>query len=288
MTSGDRPSPASRLVRGNGLPALTRGSLAVGSERAVGAPWVAMPTMDAAHDFALDVTRVRNAADLADLLGEACARMGCSWFALSHHIDFLAAPDKGIRIHNYPEEWAHRFDEQRLGPSDPMHRASQRSMAGFLWHERTRYDPPRSGDEAILAEAERHGIGDGLTVPAHLPGDAFGSVSFAWRPGEIASRDALQFARMIGGPAFEAARLIVNPGLARAGPRLTDRQRDCVIWAAMGNPVWRVARILGLSPDTVREHLRNARQRYDANGGITLTVRALYDGDISFADITRR
>src|SRR3546814_4718977 len=67
--------------------------------------------------------------------------------------------------------------------SDPVHRASQRSRAGFLWHDMRRYDAPRPGDETILAEAERHGIGDGLTVPAHIPGDAHGSVSFAWRPG---------------------------------------------------------------------------------------------------------
>lgn len=247
-----------------------------------------MPTIDAAHAFALDVTRVKDKAGLADLLREACADMGCSWFALSHHIDFLAAPERGVRVHNYPEDWARWFDQRRLGVTDPVHRASQRSMAGFLWHDMARYDAVRPTDSEILDEARRHGIGDGLTVPAHLPGDAHGSVSFAWKPGVAANPNALQYARMIGGPAFEAARLIANPDLARTGPRLTDRQRDCLIWAAMGNPIWKVGRILDLSPDTVREHLRNARLRYDANGGITLTVRALYDGDISFADIAKR
>ncbi|MGL3821880.1 autoinducer binding domain-containing protein [Sphingopyxis sp. R3-92] len=246
-----------------------------------------MPTMDAAHAFALDLTRVKDEAGLADLLEEACARMGCSWFALSHHVDFLAAPDKGVRVHNYPPDWARWFDEQRLGVSDPVHRASQRSMAGFLWHDMKNVDPPRAGDDVILEEANRHGIGDGLTVPAHIPGEAFGSVSFAAAPDRTPSPLALEFARSIGGPAFEAARRLGNPGLSRLGPRLTDRQRDCLIHAARGNPIWRIGRILDLSPDTVREHLRNARQRYDANGGIVLTVRALYDGDISFADIAK-
>ena len=164
-----------------------------------------MPTIDAAHAFELEFARAKTRAELADLLREACAFMGCAWFALSHHLDFLAAPDKGVRVHNYPEEWAYWFDQNRLGPSDPVHRASQRSRAGFLWHDMRRYDAPRPGDETILAEAERHGIGDGLTVPAHIPGDAHGSVSFAWRPGCAAEPDALQFARMIGGAAFEAA-----------------------------------------------------------------------------------
>lgn len=244
--------------------------------------------MDAAHAFALDVARVKDKAGLAGLLQEACTRMGCSWFALSHHLDFLAAPDRGVRIHNYPEEWAHWFDERRLGATDPVHRASQRSMAGFLWRNMKPLSGDRPDDEMVLAEARRHGIGDGLTVPAHLPGDAHGSVSFAWEPGIAANADGLQFARMIGGLAFEAARLIANPDLARIGPRLTDRQRECLIWAAKGYPIWKIGRVLDLSPDTVREHLRNARQRYEANGGITLTVRALYDGDISFEDIAKR
>lgn len=244
-----------------------------------------MPTIDAAHAFAFEVTRVRDKAGLAELLRDASARMGCSWFALSHHIDFLAAPDRGVRVHNYPEDWAQWFDERRLGVTDPVHRESQRSMAGFLWRDMKR---ERAEDEMILAEAQRHGIGDGLTVPAHLPGEAFGSVSFAWKPGHVAHADALPFARMIGGAAFETARLIANPELAHIGPRLTDRQRECLIWSAKGNSVPQVGRILGLSRDTVNEHLRNARLRYGANGGIMLTVRALYGGDLSFEDIAKR
>jgi len=151
-----------------------------------------MPTMDAAHAFALDVSHVKDRAALADLLSEACRAMGCSWFALSHHVDFLAAPDRGIRIHNYPEEWAHWFDERKLGVTDPVHRASQRSSAGFLWHDMKPLAGERREDEMILGEALRHGIGDGLTVPAHIPGDAHGSVSFAWKPGIAANADPRQ------------------------------------------------------------------------------------------------
>src|SRR3546814_1244416 len=132
----------------------------------------------------------------------------------------------------------------RFRSSDPVHRASQRSRAGFLWHDMRRYDAPRPGDETILAEAERHGIGDGLTVPAHIPGDAHGSVSFAWRPGCAAEPDALQFARMIGGAAFEAADSIANPDRVNIGPRLTNRPRQCLIRAAQGNPIWRIGRHL--------------------------------------------
>jgi len=244
-----------------------------------------MPTMDAADAFALDVMQVKDAAGLSDLLAELCNRLGCRWFALSHHVDFLAAPGRGVRIHNYPEEWARWFDERRLGLSDPIHRASQNSLAGFLWHDFARHTSRRPDDALILAEALRHGIGAGVTVPAHLPGEAHGSLSFGWLPGEEPRAGALAFARMIGGPAFEAARLIARPELAMIGPRLTDRQRECLIWAACGKSAWETATIMGLRYNTVKEHLRNARARYDVTGATPLTIRALFAGDICFGDL---
>ncbi len=228
---------------------------------------------------------VRDASALADILTEACARLGCAWFALSHHIDFLAAPGKGVRLHNYPEDWARWFDERRLGISDPVHRASHRRAAGFLWHDMEKFSAPRAGDEDILARARRHDIWDGLTIPAHLPGEAHGSVSFGWRRGGEVSAEALMFAQTIGGFAFEAARQLAGPVSEAARPRLTERQVECVLWVARGKSDAAIAQILALSPETVSEHLRNARARYDALSRTSLAIRALFDGVISFGDV---
>ncbi|WP_083733869.1 LuxR family transcriptional regulator [Sphingopyxis sp. KK2] len=247
-----------------------------------------MPTLDAAQRIAVQLTKVATIADIDDALREVCRTIGCSFFALSHHVDFLAAPKRGIRIHNYPEEWALWFDERRLGLSDPVHRASQRRLSGFLWHDRSAFTPERPQDADILAQARSHGIGDGLTVPTHLPGEAHGSVSFAWGIGEPAPPEALYFAQMIGSHAFEAARLLANPEIMPRRPRLTDRQRECLIWSASGKSDWSISQILGLSRDTVKEHLRNARAKYDATDRTTLTTRALFGGDISFGDLAGR
>lgn len=116
--------------------------------------------LDAASELAIDVMTVRTEAGLLDLMGAAAARLGCDYFALSHHVDFLLSPRQGIRVHNYPDSWARRFDEQRLGPSDPIHRASQRTSAAFLWQEAPRWTPVRAGDDLVLGEARRHGIRD--------------------------------------------------------------------------------------------------------------------------------
>jgi len=243
-----------------------------------------MLPFDAAHALAIDVMTVKNEGALADLLHEVCACLGCDFFALSHHVDFLAHPQRGVRIHNYPEEWARWFDEQGLGLTDPIHRASQRTSAPFLWNHAPLWAPPRPEDERVRAEARRHGLADGLTMPAHLPGDAHGSVSFAWREGGPDLGD-LPLAGMIGPFAFEAARQIAGPVPEANRPRLTDRQRDCILWIARGKSDWVTSKLLNLSQDTVAEHVKNARARYDAPTRMALLIRALWDGTITFGEI---
>ncbi len=253
----------------------------------IGSVAILMATLNEAQQLAAKIMQVDKRGALADVLQEACEYMGSRYFALSHHVDFLVAPDMGVRLHNYPAEWAHWFDSRSLGLFDPVHRASQRTAAGFIWHDIGRFTSVVPADLEIFSRAEGFGIGDGLTIPAHVPGEAHGSCSFAWDYGKVAAPEALPFAQMIGSFAFEAARRLSSPAV-RDKPRLTDRQRECVLWVARGKTDWEISRILGVRHVTVIEHLRNARQRYDAGTRVSLTIQALFDGALSFGDIAKR
>jgi LuxR family quorum-sensing system transcriptional regulator CciR len=70
--------------------------------------------------------------------------------------------------------------------------------------------------------------------------------------------------------------------------QLTDRQRDCVVWAARGKSDWEIAQILGISHETVIQHLKQARERYGVTKRTMLAVSALFDGTISFIDVLKR
>jgi LuxR family quorum-sensing system transcriptional regulator CciR len=71
-------------------------------------------------------------------------------------------------------------------------------------------------------------------------------------------------------------------------PRLTDRQRDCVVLAARGKSDWEIARILGISHQTVIQYLKRARARYGVASRTLLAVHALFDGTIAFIDVFTR
>jgi LuxR family quorum-sensing system transcriptional regulator CciR len=246
--------------------------------------------LDRIEAFVRDVGEARTEAGLAQLLAEMSRDMGFSYFALTHHLDIARSPCPPIRLANYPDEWIAYFDSQKLGASDPVHRASHRTSAGFPWSRLSELITLTPRDREVLALAALRGIGDGFTVPAHVPGEAKGSCSFAVTAGAALSEESLPMAQLAGTFAFEAARRIRRmrqPPLAPP-PRLTDRQRDCVVWAARGKSDWEIARILGLSPDTVAEYLKRARERYGVGKRSLLAIQALYDGTICFADILDR
>ncbi len=248
-----------------------------------------MPRLAIAEAFVADARVAACEDDLFRALLQCCEQMKVRFFALTHHVDFTGADPQGMRVHNYPRSWQNWFDENRLGRSDPIHRASHVANTGFPWSKVQNMIKLTPTDLSVLSQAQVVGIGDGFTVPAHVPGEMNGSCSFAMRPGELFPAELHYVAQLIGGFAFEAARRISQAHTiwTDAKPTLTDRQRDCVLWAARGKTDWEIAVILGISHETVIQHLKHARERYGVTKRAMLAVRALFDGLISFGDILR-
>ena len=243
---------------------------------------------DRVDAFVRDVSKLKTEDELIAALGDVSSDLGFRYFALTHHID-VRKSSEAIRLHNYPTGWAEWFDEQGLGGGDPVHRASNMTSVGFAWSQLDEMIRLTPNDHKILELARTEGIGDGFTIPAHVPGEAHGSCSFAAEIGTSLREEDLPLAQLVGAFAFEAARRIrrfrdpLSPP-----PRLTDRQRECVMWAARGKSDWEISRILGVSHETVIQHLKQARERYGVGKRTVLAIHALFDGSIGFLDVLRR
>ena len=237
--------------------------------------------------FVRDVRELETEEALAAALADVSRDLGFRYFALTHHVD-VRLSSAAIRLHNYPEGWAEWFDEQSLGTADPVHRASNMTSVGFAWSSLPEMIALTAEDRRVLDRARKEGIGDGFTVPAHVPGEAHGSCSFACATGESLSDEHLFLLQLVGAFAFEAARRMRRSRFPEAPVRLTDRQRECVLLAARGKSDWEIARILEISDQTVIEHLKHARERYGVGRRRLLAVHALFDGTIGFLDVLRR
>ena len=237
--------------------------------------------------FVREVRELENEEALAGALGDVSRDLGFRYFALTHHVD-VRRSSSAIRIHNYPVGWAEWFDEQSLGAADPVHRATNVTSVGFSWSKLPEMIALTDRDRRILELARREGIGEGFTVPAHVPGEAHGSCSFACAAGDPYSEQHLPLLQLVGAFAFEAARRMRRDRLSRAPVQLTERQRECVMWAARGKSDWEIAQVLGLSEATVGEHLRHAYDRYGVGKRTLVAIHALFDGTIGFLDVLRR
>jgi DNA-binding CsgD family transcriptional regulator len=249
----------------------------------------ASPMIGTAQAFVFAAEAAETSDALHELLDAITREMGFAHFALSHHVDVPRAPQPAIRIHSYPAEWEAYFDAERLGPSDPVHRASHLTNMGFAWSMLPRLITLTRCDTEILARSRHLGLVDGYTVPAHVPGESAGSCSFANGGGNLAKPEWLMLAQLVGAAAFERARRLSGiRGTAAERPRISDRQRDCIFWAARGKSDWETSQILGIGHDTVIQHMKEARSRYGVTSRTQLAIHALYDGALTFTDALRR
>lgn len=246
-----------------------------------------MRTFLIAREFIDQVSNISTRRALEDALADACARIGLRYFAVSHHVDF-SVHSTALRIHNYPGHWAEWYDEHRLGVSDPIHRASQMIANGFTWDEVPRLIAMTASDHALLERSRKMGFGNGVTVPAHVPGERRGSCTFVSAAGEQLPPDALIWAQTVGLFAFQAARRIFSPRLNTRWPRISDRQRDCILLAGRGVRNAEIAVALGIGQQTVLEHLREARARHGVRSRTELVVNLLASGSLCLDDLTRR
>jgi DNA-binding CsgD family transcriptional regulator len=246
--------------------------------------------MHAVGQFIEQVDAAGCVDDLMSAMIEICDRLGFQYFAVTHHVDVACATRPAIRLHNYPAQWAAYYDGNALGVSDPVHRASHVTSVGFRWSRMSHMIPLTATDRHVLAMGREQGIGDGFTVPANVPGEARGSCSFANEADRPLPEPMLPLAQIAGAFAFEGARRLwsirkLDGG--EAAPVLTDRQRDCVLWAARGKGDWEISRILGVSEETVSRHIKQACERYGVNKRTLLAIRTLFDGTLTFSDIFR-
>jgi LuxR family transcriptional regulator, quorum-sensing system regulator CciR len=95
-------------------------------------------------------------------------------------------------------------------------------------------------------------------------------------------------AQLVGSFAFQAARNIVARSRGYqdfAKVELTERQLECIVLVARGKTDWEIGKILNISEETVKQHIANARERYDVPKRMQVVLRALYDGLVPLSEL---
>lgn len=252
--------------------------------------------MTALADVQAFVRSVREAGDLSAvdaLLSEAATEFGFDHYGLTH-VERAGSSASPTYLSNFPEGWLSSIRSSQLYVHDPVLMASERSAAAFAWEELPRIlRRLTTKQKRYMAEAERAGLSEGFTVPLHIPGEASGVCSFATNRNRSLPRASLPAAQYLSCFAFESVRnlVVAAPPVAEVAeeiPRLTQRQLDCLVLVARGKSDWVAGKLLDISPETVRMHVNLAKDRFGVSSRTELVVRALFYGQLSFADVMQR
>jgi LuxR family quorum-sensing system transcriptional regulator CciR len=255
-----------------------------------------MPRLADVQTFIDQSRQVASPADLHGLMQAVSGEMGFDHFALIHHVDLrpmgtLAEPlvtDDYVALTDYPQAWVDQYVGDAIVANDPILLASQRMNIGFEWAKVAELVKLTSKHREVLERAQNAGLQNGFTVPANVPGELNGSCNFAVRARHEIKRSNFAMAQLVGAFAFQAARELVarmRDVKDYEPPKLTDRQLECIVLVARGKTDWEIGKILGISEETVKMHLRNAREMFGVSKRIQVVMRTLFSGQVPLTEL---
>jgi LuxR family quorum-sensing system transcriptional regulator CciR len=234
---------------------------------------------------------------LEQALADVSREMGFDVVTMFQHVD-LTSVDPSYRHMQRGEllglttaavTWAEHYRDNALVAVDPRVLACRRTVSPFRTDQIGRLIDIGSAQRDVVERQRRADIGDGFTIPVHFPGEPTGSCTFSMKCGRAIPVHNLAMAHWIGILAFEAGRtMLIDTRRRRAGPdvrRLTERQLQCTVLIGRGLGENEIGTRLGISRETVKRHLKEARQSYGVTKTIQVVTRALRDDQITLHDI---
>lgn len=237
-------------------------------------------------------------AQLAPAIDDLSTQCG---FAASTYADLsqIPLPDEPVPYYTSTLDrgFLDVYLDNDLAGFDPIVRRAAASNAPFLWTDCADYRQhlkPRPGVKGrvhlLVGLTRDYGYEDGYVIPCHARDQSgrprSGVISLFW-PGDprpLSRPDAL--------PAwFRLAALVYHErslALRAEGesdvlpqPKLTDREREVLVWACRGKTTSETSDILNLSERTVEFHIANAMRKLNVHNKVHCVAVAVQMGLVS-------
>jgi DNA-binding CsgD family transcriptional regulator len=236
---------------------------------------------------------LRDFKDLADaaadddtlriLIEDIARELGFEYMAVVHLASLIRRRPRLIRYENYPLGWDRRLIGRGHRIIDPILSIARRRSSPLRWPGDLNGLRLSAHQRAILTEADRLGIRQGVTIPANVPGEPEGSISFATARTRTIGKERLLIADAVGRLSFDAARRLAGfSPLDNVVPDISDRERECIYWIAHGKTDQDIADILGIKLETVRTYVKKAFRRLGVITRAQLVYEAVRQNLIDF------
>lgn len=210
-----------------------------------------------------EVTSARSKEDVLASMKAVAREIGYDQVLFGIRLQLpAAAPVQDINS-GYPLEYQLLYQEREYVNADPTVAHCQTSSEPLVWQERLDERAPSSRE--IFEEAQRFGLGHGLSLPVHEGGRVSSMLSLARdRPFESESEKQLVIAsgKVLATCVHVASENYILPALlAERTPRLSPRERQCLQLVALGKSNWDIGELLSISETTAAFHVQNVLRK---------------------------
>mgnify|MGYP003672916771 CR=1 FL=1 len=205
--------------------------------------------------FITDLEAIESLTALQDCFTAAITPLGFDKHSCLPAVDLNHPPDNALLLLAFPEDWVTHYKERQYFKEDIVLKTIFHTNRPCLWKDLKHLDPC---NQRIFAEAREFGIRNGLTIPVMLPGHYPTSVTIAGEHRDISptTYHALHLMAV-----YYHHAMIRICGAAIRLPELSDKQVQCLLWAARGKADADIGEILEITPRTVNHHIEQLRRR---------------------------
>jgi LuxR family transcriptional activator of conjugal transfer of Ti plasmids len=226
------------------------------------------------QDFMDGLWAANDEASLRAVADRAITRLGFRWFA------YLGLDEsQAILISSYPKSWTDHYFAKHYERIDPVVTSSRREKRIFSWSNEGVALSGTQDVRRFFSEAHDFGIEAGVTVPIHGGFGKFAGLTLATSGTQAeaeknlrAAEDVLQLLALYFHARVDAQ---LRDTAFKLQPCLSQREVQCLAWAARGKTMVETAEIMGLTPRTVTFHLENARAKLEASNITQAVAMAL-------------
>jgi LuxR family quorum sensing-dependent transcriptional regulator len=219
-----------------------------------------MPNFIEAFDFIDRVNKISTRDELVAEFDTLLRSYGFLAFCVGNPIAPKLSLQERILVATWPEEWAKLWTEKNYVSSDPVVYQMLAQSTPFRWRD-VRARASGIGAE-VMDVARAFRFYDGFGIPVRSQSREIMGITMAGEHLELSDRDkaCIHLAAIY----FHARLEYLLGSDTREKMTLTPRERECLVWVAVGKTDWEVAQILSISEQTIKTHMKKIMTKLGA------------------------
>jgi len=238
------------------------------------------------HELIDSLSKANTVEDIHTVCSLFCERFDFDRFLYGARLPTSFVKPYLISISGYPKDWRTRYTEEGYITIDPTIIHCATHLTPITWDKIGINEKENKLIHRFMNEARDFNLNSGVSFPVHSPQGESAMLSLSSSKDHLQARpqilEVMPHAHLFAAYLHENVRRIFEQQvlpLKRA--QLTDRERECLLWAAEGKTAWETAKILGVAERTVIFHLQNAGHKLNVVSRQHAVARAVSLGLIT-------